>query len=440
MVTEKRAEECRRQTRWNLAALTVDVVFYWVGAAFTDPLTVLLLLMHRLGATETIIGLSIALRLLAQYLPQVFIAHRMHGKARQKPMLVWVVGLARLPLLLLPFLLWNAAKSPDASRTAITAIVIVLALVGLGEGLGAVPWTEIIARAFSDRTRGRFLTGTQITSGILNILIAGFIVRPLLDLPGLPYPHDFAVLIGLSALMFQLSTVGLLLIQEPPPPPDLEQHRPMPPLASYFRLLPKMLHNDPIFARLVTIQILINAGWAASPYYVNYATQRYRLGDHWAGTYQLLQAISIAMLMPIWAYLSEKRSPAAAVRGVAFVCMLTPLAAITLGRLSPWYFGSVFLLMGGSLTAGGIWVVMNHFLLSHASDEERPLFVGLLNLLNVPCALFILLGSLLVRQDRFVEWYGVPVLPALLVPIIGIGFLLSLKLSLSVDASVHTGP
>src|SRR6059058_5091231 len=90
-----------QQVKRNLAALLLDVISYWVGAAFTDPMTVLLVLMNRLGATPTLLGLCIALRFAAQYGVQVFVAYIIHGKSRQKPFLVWAVGLSRLPMVAL---------------------------------------------------------------------------------------------------------------------------------------------------------------------------------------------------------------------------------------------------------------------------------------------------------------------------------------------------
>lgn len=421
----------KQQSKKNFGALSVDVIFYWIGAAFTDPGTVLVLMLRNLGASAMLIGLTLALRLAAQYGLQIFVAYAMHGKKCQKPFLVKVAGICRLPLLCIPYFIWHASDSEFAKNTALWVVIGLLTILAVGEGLGGVPWTEIVARAFSERTRGRFLTGTLVVSGSLNILIALFIVRSLLALPQLPYPHNFAVLIGISALMFQISTIGILLIDEPPAPADLASHPPLPPMMTYLKRLPKMLHEDKTFARLISIQLLVYSGWAAFPFYANYAKHMFSLKDDWAGTYQMLQAISVALLMPVWGFLSEKRSPALAVRGVAFVCLLTPIAAITLGRINPWLFGSVFLLLGGSLTAGGMWVVTNHFLLSHTDEEERLIFIGMLNLLNLPIGLYVILGALLVRNDLFIEWNGIPLLPVIITLMTAAGFFLSLSLTLS---------
>ena len=439
MVQEPSVTQTPQQVKRNLFALLLDVISYWVGAAFTDPMTVLLVLMHRLGATPTVLGLCIALRFTAQYGVQVFVAYFIHGEPRQKPFLVWAVGLSRLPMVALPFMIYHA-DTHQGRAIALWGTIGVLTLVGLGEGLGCVPWTEIVARAFDTKTRGRFFSAAQTSAGVLNILIAWLLVTRFL---ALPYPLNYTLLVGLSAFMFQLSTLGLLLIKEPLGSRSSIKPSERPPLREFLAELPNMIRADKTFGRLVVIQLFVNSGWAALPFYVTYATHKFGLRDDWAGSYQLLQAISVALLMPLWALLSERKGPAMAVRGVAFVCMITPVIALTVGSFSPWNFGLVFLLTGGSLTAGGIWVVMQHFLLTHTEEEERPKYVALLNLLNLPSALFPLLGSALVIHaaagDRFVMIGKVPVLLVVTAVTVSIGFFLSLRLSSSDDED-NVGP
>lgn len=414
-----------RHTRWNFGALVMDVSCFAVGMACFDLSAVLPLLMERLGANGTLIGAFAAVRFLVFSVFQMFVAYHLHGRPRQKPFLLLVAGLTRLPLLALPFFLWHGADSNTGRLAALAAAMIALSIWALGDGLGYVPWMEIVARAFSDRTRGRFFATTQFLSGAASIGVAALIVRPILASSELPFPHNYAILAGLAAVMFQFSTVGILLIKEPPAPTEAPE--PRPPLRDYFRRLPELIRANPIFARLAVIQLLLGFGSASAPFYVLHATARFHLGDQWGGIFQTMQAVGVVALMPAWALLSERRGPATSVRAVGFACLLTPLLAMTLGSLSPWLFGLVFLLMGGSL-GWGLWITMNHFLLTHITEDERPIFVALLNLLFVPSALYPFLGGLLVQQKQLVTVGGVPVLLALTTAVITVGFVLALRL------------
>ena len=141
-------------------------------------------------------------------------------------------------------------------------------------------------------------------------------------------------------------------------------------------------------------------------------------------------ALSVVGMMPLWTYLSEKRGPASAVRGVALGCLLTPLLALTVGRISPSWYGLVFLTLGGSLGMG-MWTVINHYLLSHADEAERPVLVGLLNLRSTPVALYPLLGGLLVSRNPqigLLKWHDTPILFVLTALVVAIGFGCAMKL------------
>ncbi len=141
-----------------------------------------------------------------------------------------------------------------------------------------------------------------------------------------------------------------------------------------------------------------------------------------------MQALGVVALTPLWTFLSERRSPATAVRALAAAVLLTPIAAITVGTISPWMFGIVFFLMGGSL-GWGLWIVMNHYLLSHVGEQERPVYVALINLLFAPSALFPWFGGVFVSHASMVSVHGVPILFLITATVVSIGFVLSLKLA-----------
>ncbi len=415
----------RLYVKWNLRALTMDVSCFSVGMAFFDLNAVLPLLMERLGASGTVIGAFAAVRFLCFSGLQIFMAYIVHGRPKQKNLMAGIAQVTRTPLLLAPFLLWHANRSIADRQLSLVSLLVILSVWAIGDGLGYVPWMEIVARAFSARTRGRFFAFTQLLSGLLSIGIAGLVVRNILNSSLFPYPTNYAVLIGAMAIMMQLSSAGLWMVKEPntrdmvfPPRPEVRE---------YFSRLPGMIKGNAEFRHLAAIQILVGFGSASAPFYVLYGTSHFHLPDSWGGTYQVLLAIGVVALMPAWAYLAEKRGPAQAVRGVAFACLLTPVIAMTVGLYSPWLFGLVFLMMGGSL-GWGMWIATNNYLLIHTPETDRPLYVALLNLLYAPSAIYPFLGGLLVKRHEFINISGIPVLFLTTSVIIAIGFILSLRL------------
>lgn len=413
----------------NLFALTMDVTCFCIGLAFLDGSAVLPLLLQRLGATGPLIGAFAMLRSLTFSFSQIFVAYIMQDRRRHKTPLAWIAAVTRLPLLALPYLLVHAMDSNFMRMVALTATFGLLGLWSLGDGLGYVPWMEIVARSFSERTRGRFFSMTQTVAGLVSVGMAIFLVSPILGASGLPFPKNYAVLAALFALFMGISLLGVFLIHEPPAPKPTEPVKRLS-FTDYFSRLPAILRDNPAFKRLSNIELLLYAGCASQPFYVLEAKARFHLSDRWGGIYQALMAISVVGMMPLWTYLSEKRSPASAVRGVALGCLLTPVLALTVGRISPALYGLVFLTLGGSLGMG-MWTVINHYLLSHADEAERSVLIGLLNLRSTPVALYPLVGGLLVSRNPqigLLKWHDTPILFVLTALVVAVGFGCALKL------------
>lgn len=415
--------------RWNLYALTLDVTCFSLSIAFFDPSTVLPQLMERLGASNSLIGMLSSVRSLAFNCLQIFVAYATMNRLRQKPPLAWVAAITRLPLLLLPFLIARAETSDQSKMVALFGVMVITTLWSLGDGLGYVPWMELVARSFSDRTRGRFFTSTQAFSGAVGIVIAAFGVAPILQSTRFPYPMNYAILTGIYACLMQVSLLGVLLIKEPPAPASFFERikRPRAKLSDYMLRMPGLIRANPTFGRLSVIGLCIGFGGASQPFYVLYAKNHFHLADSWGGTFQVFLAIGAVTLMPLWTLLSERFGSAAAVRGAALACLLTPLCAITLGQISPWLYGMVFLLMGGTL-GWGLWIVLNQFLLLHIEEEDRSIFVALINLIFAPSALYPTFGGFLFPDRQPILLWGVPLLFLVTAGVISVGLLLSLKL------------
>ena len=357
---------------------------------------------------------------------QILTAFIMHGRKRQKPALSLIATITRLPLLLMPVVMYHASESASARRIALFGLIIILVLWSLGDGLGYVPWMEIVARAFEPKTRGRFFATSQIVSGLSSILIGLFAVRGILQNPSIPFPQSYSLLCGLAAAMFMVSLTGVLMIKEPPAASSEDSQSNRLPAREYFLAIPRLLHNH-IFARLTAVQLLLGFGSTSAQFYVLYAVSRFHLSDFWGGAYQAIQALGIVLLMPFWTFVSERRSSAAAIRAVGAAIVLTPLCALTVGRIGPLPFGIVFLLMGGSL-GWGIWIVVNHYLLEHVSEQQRQAHVAAINLLYVPSAIFPYLGGMLVRGNSLLTFHGLPVVFLVTTVITSAGLLLSYSL------------
>ncbi len=421
---ETSTESVRQQQyeKHNLIVLTLDLCMCAMGLAFLDANAILPLLLHRLGATGIVIGLFAGGRVLAFNLPQLFAARRLAGKPHVKPWFFTIAVITRVPMLIVPWLIWHSEDDQLHRTIALVFTIVLIMIWSVGDGLCNVPWMEIIARSFSNRLRGRWFTGTQLITGLLAISAATLIVHPALQAQSLPFPENYALLALLSALMFQVSLIGVGLIKEPPPVEH--ESEPLPEGVGFLKHLPQLVANNPIFARLATIQLLSGFGAASAPFYVLYARYHFHVGDSWGAAYQAVQAGGLIVLLPLWNLLGERRGQNTAVKGVTTACMLAPAIALTVGRLSPWLISPTFAMLGGSLD-WGLWIVLNHYLLSHVDGANRPVYVALFSLLFVPSALFPVIGGTLVHRSQFTMIGPFPLLFVITLAVTFAGFLVA---------------
>ena len=164
-------------SRWNFSVLTVDVAFFSIGMALLDVSAVLPLLLARLGASDNLIGGSAAVRMFAFNVVQIFVAYMRHGKSNHKAAVLKSAIICRVPICIIPFYILHASDSSSAKLLALWSVIIAMSLWAFGDGLGYMPWMEIIARSFSERARGRFFATTQLISGIATVAIAAIVVR-----------------------------------------------------------------------------------------------------------------------------------------------------------------------------------------------------------------------------------------------------------------------
>jgi hypothetical protein len=189
-------------TRYNFAMLVGDVTGFYIGMAFLDSATVLPVLVNRLGGSEIFLGVLLAARQAAYYLPQPISAHLLQGKTRFQPFLLQVVGWGRIWLI--PAALLILLFGQNVPAIALWAFAIAYSLSWLGDGLGGVPWTAMVGRAIPVDRRGRLFATTQVLGGISRLVVS-VLVGALLAGKLLPFPASLALITLLGGIFLGLS-------------------------------------------------------------------------------------------------------------------------------------------------------------------------------------------------------------------------------------------
>lgn len=385
--------------RWNSWALGSDMALFHIAMSLISSTTVLPTLIASLSHSEVIVGLASGLLSGAWLLPQLLVASAVSRLRLKKPLMVRAAWIGRPLILVLALILWFLG----ASHPQATLIALIAGMTGFWvvDAIVTTPWFDLLARAFPYHTRGRVLGAAQVVGGLGGIA-GGMIVRLVLG-EGfvLRSPRNYALLFGLSCLVFLASAVALSLIREPPPDPAQETRKVLP-LRSILASLPSILLKDRAFFRLVLVRIVGGFVTIASAFYILHGTTNLGFGSEDTGLFVSAQVVGSLAAGLLMSTLQDRWGPLTHMRVVIVISALPPILALCAQPLvNIWPAGVLYLylvlyfVLGihmGSLS----WPYLN-WILEHAPDSQRPLYIGMINTLAATVMLAPVLGGWLVR-------------------------------------------
>jgi MFS family permease len=355
-----------RHYRWNFAANMLDGATFWFGLSFISSATIVPLFVSKLTDSTLALGLAAMIAQGSWMLPQLFTANAVERLARKKPVVVNLgLFLERLPLLTIVLAAVIAGRNP-----ALALIIFLLSYAwhGLGAGVVATAWQDLLASCFPVDRRGRMLGLTMFLGAGAGALGAQLSSRLL---ERYPFPTNFIVLFAIAAFGINLSWLFLALVREP----ARAVTAPRQSSRAYFRNLGQILRQDHNFRRFLLGRLLLVVSGMGTGFLTVSAIDRWGVADSAAGLYTMLLLIGQTIGNITFGLLADRYGHKLSLE----LCGLTALAAFGLAWLAPgpvWFY-AVFLLLGitqGATIVSGILVV-----LEFCPPGRRPTYTGLAN-------------------------------------------------------------
>jgi len=124
--------------------------------------------------------------------------------------------------------------------------------------------------------------------------------------------------------------------------------------------------------------------------------------EPYGGTFIQVGILGLMVASILWAFLNDRHGPLTVLRGVAFLGLTVPIAALAVPPLvralgarehMPQAYSLVFFL--SSAAGSGMWMGITNYVLEIAPDDIRPLFLGLSATLSAPVVVMPLIGGVL---------------------------------------------
>lgn len=357
--------------RRNFIIFVIDGILFMVALGTIGATTVIPDFVRRLTSSEILIGLSGSLFDIGWTLPQLFIARYIIRFERKK---WWFVG-PSIPVrfVILIFALITAWMGKDRPELILLAFLICYGIAGIGDGVVAVPWSDLAGSSLDSRWRARTFGFMSAGSGLVMLGVAP-LIGVVLGETGPEFPNNYALLFGAAGLLFVLSIIPILFIRELPSGKVVEK---IPTLGEFLPELGRVLRRDVPFRAIVITRMLTALFTMAAPFYIGFATIQLGLSSDVAVP-NLIAMQTIGSICGALAYTwLGARNNLLYLRlalGGAALLPISALLASVVGPL-PLYIG--FLVSG--LALSNLFFGYQNWLVSYASPEQRPIYVGLFN-------------------------------------------------------------
>lgn len=382
--------EVERNYRWNFWVNLLDGTSFWFGLSFFSSATVIPLFVSQLTDSALAIGIVAMIAQGSWFMPQLFTANAVESLSRKKPVVVQLgFFLERVPVWLTAVAALLAFWSPIAS---LLLFIFAYAWHGLGAGVIATAWQDLIARCFPVVKRGRFL-GLTMFVGTGSGLLAASASAWLLE--AYPFPMNFVYTFALAALFITISWFFLALTREPVQP----SHTPRQSTKAYWRTLPGIVRGDENYRRFLYGRLLMALGGMGLGFITVTAVKNFDVSNSTVGLYTMALLLGQTAGNLFFGLLADRYGHILSLELSAIAGMLAYLI-VWLAPAANWIFVA-FVLLGistGGIIVSGILVVMEF-----CAPEKRPTYVGLTNTgVGIVSMLAPLAGALLASQNE--DW------------------------------------
>lgn len=371
----------RRNQTWNFVVNLADLSFFHLAVSFIYGSTVLSLYTNHLTTSALLIGLIPAIQNVGYFLPQLVTARHSERLARQKPFLLKISVMERLPYLVIAL---NCLLRPDAPAAVSYAILAVcMAVANLSSGLGGPAWNHMLSKVIPVERRGFFFGLSSAIGGLLGV--AGAMLSRYV-LGTYAFPTSFGICFLLCFGCHVLSWLSLSQTREPPRQPQAEATT----LGEYWRRLPGVLRRDPNFCRYLGARALIALGTMGTALYIVYGKRTFAVSDAFAANLTMAALIAQTAATPLLGMLADRRgnkllAEISALLGVGV------LGSMLVAPNSLWLYPA-FMLMNAS--SSSLFVAGQGLHMEFGGAENLSTYVALANtLLAFPILTAPLLGG-----------------------------------------------
>jgi MFS family permease len=361
----------------NFIFMTLEGSLFFLGVAFLGENTIVPIFVDTYTGSMQLLGLTTTLITAAKLLPRVLIGPYISRNKDMIRLLRIVMFMHRpMPILMVPVLL--LVKNP------FTVFLIFLGMYCIFwgiQGIAAVTWTDIFGRTIPGNRRGQ-LQGYQQFLGGTASLIAGYIIKLILDNSDLTNNTKYMIIFAIGSVILLMSAIVILPVK------DVERKRKNENvnLIQYFSGLPSYFNKNKNYRRMVVLQAISRLGDVIIPFILVLSKNNLGFTSSRVSTLVVFQLVGAMVGGILWGNISRRfgNKQVIIIAEAVGLCISTFTLICILSNL---HFDT-FLIMCLVVTLAGIktgaWLGYSNYLLDVVGETNRIEFMTLNTIILFP--------------------------------------------------------
>jgi MFS family permease len=397
----------RTNLKFNYLVNMLDGSFFGFAIGFASFSTIIPLFVSTMTDSAVLIGLIPAIHTVGWQLPQLLTARHVSRLKVYKPSVLTFTLFERLPFLGLAIIAWFLPVIGREVGLSLTFLMLIIQ--GLGAGLTANPWQNMIACIIPPDYLATFFGLQSAASNLLASLgavLSGYLIDRL------PSPNDYSLVFFLAICCMTLSWIFLSLTRE------TIRETPFNEIGisqKYWKNIPPMLKQNPEFSWFLLARMLGQIGMMGFAFYTIYAVRVLHVSASTVGIMTSVLFVTQVISNPLLGRLADRFNRRIILEFGAICSLISSILAIVFHSASSFFLVLVF----SGIANTAYWTIGMTMSMEFGTEVERPLYIGLSNSLVAPFTILApLLGGWLTDSMGFHLTFSMTAVAALITAIV----------------------
>lgn len=348
----------------NFTLMTLEGSLFFFGTSFLGENTVVPIFVDTYTGSMQLLGLTIALLTVAKLLPKLLLGPYI-SQVKDVSRLLRIVMLIHRPLPLLMIPIFLVVKNP---LIIFLAFLLMYCIFWGINGIAGIAWSDVFGRTIPGDLRGKLHGYQQFIGGVAS-LIAGYVIKLLLDNNILSNNIKYLIIFALGGLVLLGSALAIVPVKDIPRNIECKKVA----IIKYFLTLPHYLNKNMNYKNMNILQAISRFGDLIIPFIIVLSKDNLGFDSHQLSTLVVFQIVGGMLGGILWGNISHKFGNKHVILAVEITGLIISTITFLCILINPYVMTFPIMCLVSTLAgakAGG-WLGYVNYLIDVVEEENR---------------------------------------------------------------------